>query len=226
MKYIISMGVFGDDPRFVYGAQYQYLQAQKYYPSWEYRVYTDDASKINLPGARVIEMRDGSDGTFWRFLPMFESGINVTICRDADSRIGPREVMAVYEWLASDKVFHVMRDHPQHKSIPILAGMCGMKGQLGADVFAKMIPRMFLKREYGADQDFLAQTVYPLIKDSCMVHDLDTGWFGMSRKFLHNRYEFVGNGFDENDLPIYPPTAEERSGFNRFVLPESAKFCR
>lgn len=223
MKYIISMGIFGDNPRYLYGAKIQYQQAKVYYPGWEFRVYTDDASKIDLPGANVIEQKTG-DGTFWRFFPMFESGLNVTVCRDADSRMGPREAMAVYEWLASDKVFHSMRDHPQHRPIPILAGMCGMKGQLGPDILAQMIPRMMGESKYGADQDFLADCVWPAVKDSCFVHDLDTGWFGMSRKFLRNRYEFVGNGFDENNLPIYPPTAEERKGFDRFALPESARY--
>ena len=32
--------------------------------------------------------------------------------RDSDSRIIPREEDAVREWLASDRVFHIMRDHP------------------------------------------------------------------------------------------------------------------
>lgn len=34
--------------------------------------------------------------------------------RDSDSRIIPREEDAVREWLASDRMFHIMRDHPWH----------------------------------------------------------------------------------------------------------------
>lgn len=225
MKYIFSIGVFGNNPRYIYGAYKQYELAQRYYPGWEFRVYIDDASRINLPGATVIEVKDNSDGTFWRFFPWFESGLNVTICRDADSRITAREAMATYEWLASDKMFHVMRDHPSHRPIPILAGMCGMKGQLDAAVGAKLLARMLGRKEYGADQDFLANVVYPVVKHSCMEHEFDTGWFGISRRHLYNRYEWVGNGFDENELPIYPPNSEERDGYDRFKLPESAKFC-
>ena len=35
--------------------------------------------------------------------------------RDLDSRISEREVAAVVEWLAADKYFHIMRDHPEHR---------------------------------------------------------------------------------------------------------------
>lgn len=42
--------------------------------------------------------------------------------RDADSRIIPREEAAVREWLTTDRIFHVMRDHPYHCT-PILGGI-------------------------------------------------------------------------------------------------------
>lgn len=34
--------------------------------------------------------------------------------RDSDSAITSREEEAVGEWLASNKSFHIMRDHPAH----------------------------------------------------------------------------------------------------------------
>jgi hypothetical protein len=42
--------------------------------------------------------------------------------RDSDSRIIPREEEAVRDWLASNKTYHIMRDHPAH-CIPILGGI-------------------------------------------------------------------------------------------------------
>jgi hypothetical protein len=47
--------------------------------------------------------------------------VDVLMSRDSDSRIIPREEAAVREWLASDRIFHIMRDHPYH-CIPILGG--------------------------------------------------------------------------------------------------------
>ena len=50
------------------------------------------------------------------------------VSRDLDSRVSPREVEAVREWLATSRTFHIMRDHPQvspktefHR-IPIILG--------------------------------------------------------------------------------------------------------
>lgn len=74
----------------------------------------------------------------WRFLPVFDTFVDVFLCRDADTLITQREIEAVNEWyyfdlikltkvdflfqrLASDKTFHVMRDHPTQCE-PILSG--------------------------------------------------------------------------------------------------------
>jgi hypothetical protein len=40
--------------------------------------------------------------------------VDALMSRDSDSQIVPREEDAVHEWLKSDKIFHVMRDHPAH----------------------------------------------------------------------------------------------------------------
>jgi len=45
--------------------------------------------------------------------------------RDSDSYINDRELVAVQEWMDSNKeeTFHVMRDHPGHCNIYILGGL-------------------------------------------------------------------------------------------------------
>lgn len=42
--------------------------------------------------------------------------------RDTDSYILSREEDAVQDWLDSDGIFHIMRDHPYH-CVHILAGL-------------------------------------------------------------------------------------------------------
>jgi hypothetical protein len=50
--------------------------------------------------------------------------VDLLMSRDTDSRIISREEEAVGEWLKSEKIFHVMRDHPAHCTIgPILGGI-------------------------------------------------------------------------------------------------------
>ena len=57
---------------------------------------------------------------FWRFL-FDDSSVDIFIVRDVDSRIN-KEESAVKEWLESDKLLHIMRDHPHHY-YKILGGM-------------------------------------------------------------------------------------------------------
>ena len=216
MKRIVSLSVFGDNPRYLEGARRQYELAKYWYPGWEFRLYIDDASRVDLPGANVIEVKSQTNGMFWRFYPLFEDA--VVLVRDADSRITAREAMAVYEWLASGRRFHLMRDHAWHRT-SINAGMLGVLGPLSAELALSMMVASIGGCEYGRDEDWLEANVYPL--GDAMLHTLDSGWFKESRKNMANPYEFVGNGFDENDWPIYEYEPKE---LRRDALPESSRF--
>jgi hypothetical protein len=55
---------------------------------------------------------------------MIDDMVDTVMSRDSDSRIIPREEDAVREWLTSDKIFHIMRDHPW-QCVNILAGIIG-----------------------------------------------------------------------------------------------------
>ena len=51
----------------------------------------------------------------------------MAVFRDLDSIISKRETEAVSQWLNSKHAFHVMRDHPNHGAVPMMAGMWGVK---------------------------------------------------------------------------------------------------
>ena len=220
---IFSISVYGNNPRYIMGAHKQYELAKHFYPKFEFRLYTDNASKFNLPNANIIEVKDGSYGMFWRLLPLFESYENITIVRDADSRITEREALATHIWLASDKKFHVMRDHDAHlQDKPIMGGIFGVRGLLSMQQKQLMQSYLHGKHRYGADEEFLRDHVYD--ESQCLIHEIHKGWFGLSRHFLLNKYEFCGNGYDENDMPIYPPTMSEFKSHDRKKLSSLAKF--
>jgi hypothetical protein len=61
----------------------------------------------------------------WRFLVASDPNIERYVIRDIDSRISRREKLAVDEWIASGKQFHVMRDHPSHSNNAMSGGMWG-----------------------------------------------------------------------------------------------------
>ncbi|QQP40607.1 Uncharacterized protein FKW44_014717 [Caligus rogercresseyi] len=62
----------------------------------------------------------------WRFLPVQDQEVEVLFSRDLDSRITPREIHAVREFMSTNKSIHAMRDHMQHGT-EILGGMWGAR---------------------------------------------------------------------------------------------------
>ena len=109
---------------------------------------------------------------------MDDKKVKFAIFRDADSRLGPRELFAVNQWLASGLGFHVMRDHKQH-SVPVLGGMFGTKrGVLGQSV-KKLMQRAILENPNGIqgvrgeDQSFLKTYIWTFVKGNCLTHDID-----------------------------------------------------
>ena len=58
---------------------------------------------------------------------MYTFQVDHAVFRDLDSLISKRETTAVTQWLESKHIFHVMRDHPNHGTTPMMAGMWGVK---------------------------------------------------------------------------------------------------
>ena len=77
---------------------------------------------------------------------------------------------------------------------------------------------------YTNDQVYLRDFVWQFVKNDVMIHCMKEGWFGETRSKLINRYSFCGNGYDENDMPLYPPTLDEMTEFNQSMLDHKFKF--
>jgi hypothetical protein len=207
---IISFSLWGEHERYFIGAFRNCELALQWYPDWTCFFYVRSDSSIKhmdklraYPNARVIEIEspDEKRGLFWRFIPAFDKSIDVTIVRDCDSRLSGRELLAVNQWLESDKAFHIMRDHPYH-STEILGGMWGVKNKmidLGDPLNLEIISSY--KDEYQEDQRYLREKIWPRVKDNCMIHD---EFFG-GLKFPKERYDFddfVGQQYNDNDQPV------------------------
>ena len=115
-----------------------------------------------------------------RFLVYDDPKVRLAIVRDADSRLSPRELFAVNEWISSDLDFHIMRDHAAH-DVPILGGMFGMKrGALRDTSMSELITEALIDSSAritgarGEDQAFLKKYIWPKVKTSCFAHDVDT----------------------------------------------------
>lgn len=204
MTKIISFSLWGHDPKYTVGAIRNSELAKEIYPGWECHFYTGDGVPQDVIDAlsndNTVIMMDGSgwNATFWRFLSAGKA--DVFISRDTDSRLNPREQAAVDQWLASDKDFHIMRDHPYHQT-EILAGMWGCRNGI-----LKGIRDMIFNYDMGSydqtyqnDQNFLRDVIYPIVKDNSMVHDefFEKKPFPTPRI---NSQDFVGQVYDENEV--------------------------
>jgi protein O-GlcNAc transferase len=213
-KKVISFSLWGDNPKYTVGAIRNAEIAQSVYPDWVCRFYCDEksvpAEKIDtvmsMPNVEVIRLSASKEphwSMFWRFYAAADPCVDVAVFRDSDSRVGIREALAVENWLASGKTFHVMRDHRHHNS-PICGGMWGVRGsklrnmRLLIDSYYRT--KMDRSSLYGIDQDFLIHSVCPMMNGDCIEHDefFARKPFPIARDPKH----FVGQVYDENDTPL------------------------
>lgn len=178
---IIAFSLWGDRPEYITGAIVNAQIAPHLYVGWTARFYCDTSvpaearAALAQYGAQVVLMDRPEHQRIrpmWRFLASDDPDVNVFVCRDADSRLNARELLAVTDWLRSGRRFHVMRDHLYHMEL-ILAGMWGgMAGVLPplADWLAQ--GAAYFDNRWG-DQAFLADLVWPLIRGDACVHDAE-----------------------------------------------------
>ena len=224
---IISLSLWGQDPKYCVGAIRNAELAEEIYPGWEIHIQMDcqvptyvwlalgDLGDHVHPMRRIDPKTNGVAvgdwrGMFWRFDYANCEGVEAFISRDCDSRIGEREAAAVEEWLESGKGFHIMRDHPWHGS-RMLGGMWGCRTDALPE-FTDMMYNMDDPTEllshhddrWQTDQDFLKEKIYPRIVNDAMIHASFLKMEPHARDFPtpRNGVEFVGQIFDENEATV------------------------
>ena len=106
------------------------------YPGWRCRFYIDGSvpattvDRLRTLDAEIVERarKSGSQRSyFWRYEVANDADVDRYLVRDVDAVINTKERVAVDDWIASGKHFHVMRDYITHTEL-MLAGMWG-RGQ-------------------------------------------------------------------------------------------------
>jgi hypothetical protein len=208
---LICFSLYGNEPRYVEGAVANATLYGEVFPGWSLVFFVGasapKAVREFLDGQDhcfVVDMSDfpeNPSATLWRFSPMSWTSAEVVMFRDLDSRPTRRERAAVDEWLASDRAFHAMRDHPFHKEA-ILAGMWGVRNA-GMFDLAKSLRAYGVGETFGSDQRFLRSVVYPRAIPHLLVHqdfnffndppEVDVRPFPLTRS---RDTAFVGQGFE------------------------------
>ncbi len=205
---IISFSLWGVDEKYTLGAIKNAELAKTIYSDWICRFYIGTSTPIEIinklksfDNTEVIVMDEVGDwnGMFWRFYAASDDNVRVMLSRDCDSRLNLREKAAVDEWLASDKSFHIMRDHPWHGT-QILGGMWGFKNNNKIN-FKELINNYKKGGFYQVDQNFLREIIYPVVVNDSMIHDEFFNYNINKKPFpaKRNGQEFVGEAFDKND---------------------------
>jgi hypothetical protein len=207
MVNVLGFSLWGDNETYIYGAIINAELAKLFYPGFECWIYVHKESVpdeiINelekMENVKVI-LKTGDltnelcKPRMWRFEPIDDPDVEVMMSRDLDTRILPREKMAVDEWLRSNKKFHIMRDHPHHY-FKVLAGMFGTRKIPEIPSWKEEIERFIPTSNRLYDQDFLRDIIYPHIKDDAVVHATFNKIEPQSQDFpikYDKDYRFVG----------------------------------
>ena len=218
MKKLICFSLWGDNPKYTVGAIRNAELAKSVYPGWTTRFYCgtsvpqDIISELLKLEAEIRIMNVPGDwsGMFWRFEAIAEPDVDVMLSRDTDSRLSLREAKAVSQWLSTDKLFHVMRDHPEHNT-EILGGMWGARKPILQDM-KQLLDSCKKGNFWQVDQNFLREVVWPRVAYTTCTHDpfFAKVPFPVSRK----EYEFVGEVYDEkgNTIPEHTELLKKALG--------------
>ena len=189
-------------------------KSHKIYKHWKFRFYINNTvpihiiEKLKSNGAEIINMSESKlPGMFWRFLPFNDKKVDVFIVRDVDSRINFREFRAVNKWLETNKLLHIIRDHPHHY-YKILGGMWGYQNHLKRFNPDPYIDDFLKKRNYKfkrMDDMYFLDTIYDIFESENQTLEHDQFFkFKNSIDFPDNSYQddyyhYVGEVFDENN---------------------------
>ena len=179
---VIAFSLFGENPRYVQPLVLSAELKPHLYPLWTMRIYVDNSVPervlgiFRAKGCQIVQVSPSDiPGTFWRFLAANDQSIDRFIFRDADSILNIRERVAVDEWIASNRHFHVMRDFYSHSEL-ILAGLWGgVRGALPP--IDPLIEQWFKEKrahvynQTTSDQIFLREKIWRIVQRSVLVHD-------------------------------------------------------
>ena len=221
---VIAFALWGSIPKYLVGAVRNAQLAPHLYPGWQVRYYVHRTvpegvcRELEQRGGRLypMELPDDWRGAFARFFAIGDPDVEIAVFRDCDSRLSLRESAAVARWLDAGATLHVMRDHPGHRN-PILAGLWGLRCDR-ARWIAHGLEQALLPDRYAADEDYLARVVWPKLRDDCVEHDEVHGGNPFPLPRLGD--EFVGQVFDEHDMPCESYSARLRAalGKRRFLV--------
>jgi len=189
-KKIISMSLYGTGKRYMLGAIWNMENYKKYYPGWTLRIYCEYKhpliEKLRDGGCEVVvqtikKEQGPAYPMFWRFYAISDPLAKYIIIRDIDSKLNEKGSAATKEWIRSKLNFHIMKEYHWPCKWHRMSGSAfGIKGKVIINIknlIEKWTKGKYIK--YFDDEYFLSIRLWPLIKNSCLIHSS----FGGGKKF-------------------------------------------
>jgi hypothetical protein len=181
MKKVFSFTLFGAQDKYCKGLLLNIQQIQRHFPDFEVWVYIGNDVPSYLIDTlstfqnvhRILTNENGNVNKFYRFFAIDNPEVELMIVRDVDSRIYSRDISVINDFVQSDKLFHIIRDHPNHFH-KILAGAFAIRKGLLAHRLQDIFDEYKQTREvttFWNDQEFLAEIFWPRVLSVSMIHD-------------------------------------------------------
>lgn len=216
MVVVFSFSLYGSGRKFTLGMMKNVECIAQRFPDAKVWIYcADDVprhvvySLEEKPNVKIINVsrKPHSGNMKDRFLAVDEEDADIVFVRDADSRVYDRDASCIEDFINSNKMFHVIRDHSWGHWHKIMGGMWGMrKGALGSLTMEDLIEEWMLKTEkfgYEADQEFLEREIYPRCCKNMMVHDevnkIEPDSMKVPFRVPMMNDDFVGQAYDFDD---------------------------
>lgn len=188
MRIVFSFTLFGSLDKYCKGMVRNVEEITKRFPSAEIWIFCGndipDGILAQLKASPLVRLLDtqciGLVNKIYRYLPIDDPTVDVCIVRDSDSRVLDRDQTSIEDFLQSDKLVQIIRDHKVHK-VPILGGMVSFKQ---GTFTARMIDMIghFLHEEiqysdskqnfdFEDDQNFLRTYIYPQVVQKALIQD-------------------------------------------------------
>jgi len=179
---IFSFSLYGNEPMYIKGMIENVKLLETAHPDARIHIYIADdvllETKITLmtyPNVKLIDVQrqPGIKNMFDRFLAIDDPECTIMFVRDADSRVHSRDLACIEDFINSDKLLHIIRDHTWHGT-PILGGLWGIKKAALAYSMKTLIDDWIRsKTDYpkSLDQDFLKEVIYPYHRPNALIHD-------------------------------------------------------
>ena len=223
---IISMSLFGKDPRYLYGAIRNAQLAPVIYPGWTIRFYIADGNSLEflmVPQRILLNLKalgaqlsyvSGDDELYikpryWRYLVADDEKVTEFIIRNVDARLTDRDKSAVDEWLKSTETLHTMRDHPKYENIAIPEGLWGARRRPLSTKLGLPMRQLLLK---AGDID--NSVILSSVQSSHFCHSSNTCInnsssiqckpFHLNKKRTKTLYglEYIGQRFNQYMIPM------------------------